>query len=185
MFHFLCAKVIIYRIYKLIYNEHTKNPSPAELKELILIKLGKKEKTVRDITLTSYIEDKCKYFEALPITSTASRKAKTVIAYRNLANLIKKYEEERKSKLTFDNIDEVKYWDFFTTLNEIYKRDEKKEHGYTVTNVARICKNLLFFLRQAIGDGYSISLNPDKKGLKIHARNGANEALTLSFVEDL
>src|ERR1700756_984690 len=157
-------------------NEYVRNPSPLELKELVLIKLNRKEKTVKDITLTSYIEDKCKYFETLPMTSTASRKAKTVTAYRNLANLIKKYEEEKKSKLTFDNLDEVKYWDFFNTLNEIYKRDEKKEYGYTVTNVARICKNLLFFLRQAVGDGYNVNLNLNKKGLKIYAENGANEA---------
>jgi len=93
-------------------SEHMRNPTPAELKDLIQLKLGNKEKVVKDISLTTYIENKCLYFESLPITSREKRSVDTIKAYRNLGNLIEKYEKKKEHKLTFDNLDETKYWDF-------------------------------------------------------------------------
>jgi hypothetical protein len=171
------VKTVSYTCLQTFKGEHSRNPSPSELKEFILVKLGRKEIIIKDIMISSYIEQKCKYFEALPLTSTEKRSKLTIKAYRNLANLIGKYESEKKIKLTFENLDETKYWDLFNVLSDIYKRDEEKDFGYTITNISRICKNLLFFLRQAVSDGFILKLNVnDKKGLKIHAKNGANEA---------
>jgi integrase len=91
---------------------------------------------------------------------------KTRIQYINLKNAILKYEKKTSASLTFGNITEEIYWDFFKVINELYK--EETGNYYIKTSIAKACKNLRSIFNSANEKNIHISLNYSKRGLKIH-----------------
>lgn len=161
------------------YSEHSRIPSPSELKELVLIKLDRKVKIIKDISLKSYISGKLEYFKSLPLTSANKVQKGTIQTYAHILTQIEKYETKRNEILTFQNFDETKYWTFFEVINEIYKEEHHKEnapsHGYMVNSIAKISKTFLSLLKMAKQDEVPMILNLDKKGLRIQELKKSNE----------
>ncbi|MDB5228914.1 MAG: hypothetical protein JWN78_3107 [Bacteroidota bacterium] len=153
--------------------EHEQNPSPQQLKDIIEVKLGRKEKMVKDITIVNFIDGKIKEFQKLPITARKHVTDGTIKNYSVFLNLLKKYESIAKLALTFKNLDEKKYWSFFTVVNN----DKKKEdlNGYTVNYMAKLSNIFLMFLRLASEANINVSLNIHKDGLNIEEMKSANE----------
>jgi hypothetical protein len=146
-------------------NEYDCNPTPTELKRLVFEKLDRIEKISDSVIITKYITQEIKRRAALPKTMNQHWGATTINAYKNLINHIKKYESKKNTILTFGDMTEEIYWDYFKTISEINK--EETGNLYIHNTIAKECKNLRVILNSALNNDITIGFNFNKKGLRI------------------
>ena len=166
---------VSYNTLNTYYGEYGKIPKPKELKELVMVKLERKEKIIQDSTLKYFITEKIKYFENLPQTATNKVERRTIQTYSNILIQIAKYEEATNEILTFNNFDEAKYWNFFTVINDVYKKEKELPYGYMVNSIAKTSKTFLSLMRMAEQDEIPMILKINKKGLRIQEVKKSNE----------
>jgi len=156
---------IAYTQLSLYRDAHDKNPNPNELKELIEIKLQRKEKPEKEVYIIDYIKKQIELRTSLSVGSKKKWSQATAIQYQNLINHIEYYETEKNIKLTFSNFTKELYLDFFETLNQ----QRIKEHGvpYLINGLAKICKHLYTILNSAYDDELRISFKFKSGDLKI------------------
>ena len=104
-------------------NEHECNPTPSELKRLVFEKLDRIEKIKHSVKITEYITQEIERRTVLPKTMKEHWGKTTVNGYKNLINHIEKYEVYKNTVLTFGEMTEEIYWDYFKTLSEIHKQE--------------------------------------------------------------
>lgn len=146
-------------------NEHDEIPEPKVLKQKILEKLKRIPKISTDIHVTDFITNLIERRTNLPSSSKEFWGEGTKIGYNNTLKHILNYEEFHDIKLSFEQLNEEIYWDFFKTINEIHKTNNGKP--YIRTTIAKECKNLRAIFNCANEENITIGFNFSKKGLKI------------------
>lgn len=146
-------------------NEHECNPTPSELKRLVFEKLDRIEKIKHSVKITEYITQEIERRTVLPKTMKEHWGKTTVNGYKNLINHIEKYEVYKNTVLTFGEMTEEIYWDYFKTLSEIHKQETG--NLYIHNTIAKECKNLRVILNSALNNDIEIGFNFNKGGLRI------------------
>lgn len=156
---------ICYAQLSYLRNLNDLDPAPLDLKNLVLEKLNRIEKPNTDVVITEFIKRTIDRRTNLPNTSTESWKQSTANQYTNLINHIKKHENKHGKTLTFGNLTEEVYWDFFKTINDI----EKEENGnyYKQSTISKDCKHLRAIFNCANEENIHIGINYSKRSLKI------------------
>jgi hypothetical protein len=158
-------ETLVYHQLSLFRNEHECNPTPTELKRLVFEKLDRIEKISDSIIITEYITKEIERRATLPKTNQEHWGKTTRGGYKNLSNHIKTYEAHKNTILTFAEMTEEIYWDYFATISQL----NKKETGflYIHNTIAKECKNLLSILNSAVGHDIKIGFNFNKRGMRI------------------
>lgn len=146
--------------------QHKKDPTPKELKHLILLALDRTKPTQTDKKISEYVSTLIKKRTELPKSSSEYWGEGSQRNYQNFKNHILKYESYSKSVMTFGDLTEEVYWSYFDCLNKLY-HSETGEY-YTVNNMAKECKNFKAILNCAVDDDIKIGFNFSKKKYKIH-----------------
>lgn len=154
-------------------NTKNENPSPQELKSLVLEKLGRIQKSESDIAISDYIEKLITHRTVLPNNSSEFWDTKTGNQYELLANRIKAYETTKNTRLTFETITEELYWDYFATINELKKISDG--NYYTQTSMNKEFRSLRAVFNCALSDNITINIAFSKKSLKIPSYSSAYE----------
>lgn len=156
-------------------------PTPKELKDELLIKLKRKERV--DVVLASIIqflkEDIKRYENGVGRNSYDRIKENTIKTYRTLKTLLEEYELSTGESLTFEILNENKYWEFWDVTDEILrgarvvdnpnraKKQTKNEYGYSVNSIRKYQDAFIKTLNRAKEQGFNPALDTNKKGLKV------------------
>jgi hypothetical protein len=146
-------------------NEHDEIPEPKILKQNILEKPKKVPKINNDILVTEFITNLIEKRTNLPNSSKEFWGKNTKVSYHNTLNYILNYEKFHDIKLSFKQMTEEVYWDFFKTIKEIHKTNKGKPN--IRTTIAKEYKNLRAIFNCTIEKNIAIGFNFSKKGLKI------------------
>lgn len=165
---------VLDKIQKLAYdqlsiyrNTHDCDPTPEQLKNILLQKLGRIEKKGTDIAISEYIEKLISYRTTLANTSTEFWDIKTGNQYQLMANRIKLYENTKNIILTFETMTEELYWDYFKTINDLKKTNDGSY--YTQSSMNKEFRSLRAVFNCALSDNITINIAFSKKSLKIPA----------------
>lgn len=156
-------------------------PTAKQFKSDLLIQLGRKQREQKKtVTVLSYLSDKIAYFESL---IGSGRKEEidenSIKIYRTLKIYIERYEFVREVKVTFENLDEKMYWDFWDVQDEILrgkiiipkKEGERKIavqiNGFLMSSINKYQKTFMRLLRLAIIDGVTVKLNTNNTNLVV------------------
>lgn len=154
-------------------NNFDEEPSIEELKKLIFEKLGRIKKDSNDISIYDFIEKLIAKRTKLSDTSSEFWGTTTGNQYQAIANRLKRYESEKKTNLTFGEITEDLYWDYFKTINDFQKKDNGEY--YTQTTVNKEFRSLRAIFNCAKEENININLAYSKKNLKIPASPSSYE----------
>ena len=159
--------------YKQFRKEHDRKPTPEELKKLIFIDLERAEKENKYVIITDYVTNLIARRTSIPSTSREHWKEGTKTQYENLIRLLELYETKTNSCLTFGELTEDIYWNFYEVINHFYH--EKNKVYYTITNMAKFSKQLKTIFNCAVNDDIKIGINHEKRNLKIHPADASHE----------
>ncbi len=159
-------------------NINEKEPTPNELKQLVLEKLGRIQKISNDIVITNYIEAQVKTRTTVNITSSKRWKITTGNQYTNLVNHIKNYEANKNVVLTFGKLTGDIFMDFFKEINEINKKGTGEYYAHNT--ISKENQHFRAILNSAIEDGIEIGFNHKKQESLIRKRNIENELFLTS-----
>lgn len=154
-------------------------PSAVEFKNALLIQLKRKQEDVREtVTIKTYLASKIKEFEKdVDSGKRNSLKEGSIKPYVTLLNYVKKYEVAKNMILTFENFDEVMYWDFWDVQDSILNgsivvpkiegvlEQRIKPNGFLVNGIVKYQKTFMRVLRMAIDDKLEIKINLLDKNL--------------------
>lgn len=158
----------------IIFVQNRIKPDPNYLKSKLEIKLGlSKVPPVENVSIINFISNKINERSQLPFNNKKYWSAGTVKSYNNLINLLELYQKKSKKILFFETLNDDIYWDFFNVINEIYFI-ENKEY-YTVTNMAKICKNLKAIMKSAEDEDIEVGLKYSNSKYKIFERKPSHE----------
>ena len=159
-------------------NINETEPSPNELKQLVLEKLGRIQKISNDVVITYYIEAQVKTRTTINITSTKRWKITTGNQYTNLVSHIKNYEANRNVVLTFGKLTGDIFMDFFKEINEINKKVTGEYYAHNT--ISKENKHFRAVLNCAVEDEIEIGFNHKKQEYLIRKRNIENELFLTS-----
>lgn len=154
-------------------NINEKEPTPKELKQLVLEKLGRIQKISNDIVITNYIEAQVKTRTTVNITSPKRWKITTGNQYTNLVSHIKNYEANKNIVLTFGKLTGDVFMDFFKEINEINKKITGEYYAHNT--ISKENKHFRAILNCAVEDEIEIGFNHKKKEYLIRKRDIENE----------
>jgi hypothetical protein len=161
------AQLSIYR------NTHDSDPTPIELKNILLEKLGRIDKPTTDKVITDYITISVKERTTINITSDKRWSIETGKQYTNLKNHIINYQNKKGIILTFGKLTGEIFMDFFKVINEIYK--EEKGENYAHNTIVKENKHFRALLNEATKDDIEIGFKFTKKEYFIKERKIKNE----------
>jgi hypothetical protein len=136
-----------YKQLELFRETHEKDPSPSELKNLILVKLKRIKKPNTDVLITDYIKDTVTTRTTVGIKSSKRWSKGTGKQYTNLKNHIENYEVKTNQTLTFGTITGEIFMDFFKTINDHQK--ELTNEFFAHNTIAKQNKHFRAILKAA------------------------------------
>lgn len=165
------------------------DPTPQQFKTDLLIQLGRKKREVKQtITILSYLNDKIKYYESIIGSGRKDElKDNSIKPYRTLAFYIQRYEIHTKTKLTFQNLDETLYWQFWDFQDLVLKGKIKIEkiegkksgtiapNGFMVSSIRKYQKTLFRVLKMAQSESIAIGLNINNTNLILEDKPNAKD----------
>ncbi|WP_366186500.1 phage integrase SAM-like domain-containing protein [Flavobacterium ovatum] len=154
-------------------NQHNKKPSNNELKEIILLKLGKTKDTSKDISITKYIEESVTSRTTAEITSKKRWSKATGKQYTNLKNHIENYESEKNTILSFGKLTGEIFMDFFKVINDLNKIENKVYYAHNT--IAKENKHFRAILNAAYKENIHIGFNHSNADYEIKRRKINNE----------
>ena len=160
------AQLSIYR------NTHDSDPTPIELKNILLEKLGRIDKPTTDKVITDYITISVNERTTVNITSDKRWSIETGKQYTNLKNHIINYQNKKGIILTFGKLTGEIFMDFFKVINEIYK--EEKGENYAHNTIVKENKHFRALLNEATKDDIEIGFKFTKKEYLIKERATKN-----------
>lgn len=154
-------------------------PTAKQFKTDLLIQLRRKQREQKKtFTILAYLNDKICLFESLKGSGRKDEiDENSIKVYRTLKVYLERYELVKQIQLTFENFDELIYWDFWNVQDEILrgkisipkKVGERKiavqENGFLMSSINKYQKTLMRLLRLAIADGISVNLNVNNTNL--------------------
>ncbi|MFV8325027.1 phage integrase SAM-like domain-containing protein [Flavobacterium sp. ZS1P14] len=159
----------------LFRDQHDKDPTPNELKTLILEKLGRTIKLNNDIRIIDYIAETVTRRTATEITSSQRWSAATGNQYTNLKNHIENYETNKKTILTFSKLTGEIFLDFFKEINDIHKK--ANDEYYAHNTIVKENKHFRAILNAALKNNISIGFNHTSEEYEIKRREIKNEII--------
>lgn len=177
-----------------LYNQYLSQkitPTPQEFKEALQQELNHKTIPHHSEAILEYLYDKIRIYKQLQGSARKDAlKAGSIKIYISLSHHIENYQIAMKETLTFGNLDEDRYWKFWTTLNEIFKgkievenpKQPKKQrtdpNGYSVNTIQKLQRRFLKILREAYNqDGKEVTLNLTNKNLIFKDADAIKEEL--------
>lgn len=165
-------------------------PTREELKVKLLDKLGRLQKVdTSNLSILDFLNQEISRYENELVKQTeGSLDENTIKTYRTVRTLIREYECATKEVLTFNNLDETKYWKLWDVLDDILRgnivlpkkiRDKaqpKQKYGYSVNSIRKYQDALIKTLNEA-KDNHGITpvLNTKRKGLKLRKANSIRD----------
>nr|WP_315142346.1 phage integrase SAM-like domain-containing protein [uncultured Flavobacterium sp.] len=156
---------ISYEQLSIFRNTYETDPTIKELKKIVFEKLGRVKKDNKNINIADYTEKLI--LKRTNISNTLSEFWGTTTGgqYQAIANRLRNYESKKNINLTFGEITEEIYWDYFKTINDVQKTDNG-EH-YTQTTINKEFRSLRAIFNCAKEENIDINLAFSKKSLKI------------------
>jgi hypothetical protein len=149
------------------------NPTPTELKKLVLEKLDRIEKVTNDKVITDYIIKSVSERTTINITSARRWSLTTGKQYTNLKNHIIKYQNKKGLLLTFGKLTGEIFMDFFKVINEIHK--EETGENYAHNTIVKENKHFRALLNEATKEDIEIGFKFTKREYLIKERKIKNE----------
>ena len=112
-----------------------------------------------------YIEKLISKRTNLSDTETGYWDTSTGNQYLAVVNRLKRYDLHKKTTLTFGDITEEQYWDYFKTINDFQKEDTT--NYYSQTTINKEFRSLRAVFNCAKEDNVKINIEYSKKSLKI------------------
>jgi hypothetical protein len=154
-------------------NTHESDPTPIELKNIVLEKLGRIEKATTDKVITDYITNSVNERTTTNITSDKRWSSETGKQYTNLKNHIVNYQNKKGITLTFGKLTGEIFMDFFKAINELYK--EETGDNYAHSTIVKENKHFRALLNEATKDDIEVGFKFTKKEYFIKERTIKNE----------
>ena len=154
-------------------NTHETEPTPDQLKKIVLEKIGRIEKSTTDKVITDYIIERVNDRTTTNITSKKRWSKETGKQYTNLKNHIINYQNKKGIILTFGKLNGELYMDFFKTINEIFK--EETGENYAHNTIAKENKHFRALLRDATENNIEVGFNFRKNEYFIRTRTNKDE----------
>ncbi|MDT0643319.1 phage integrase SAM-like domain-containing protein [Zunongwangia sp. F363] len=182
------------------YVSEGKMPTPEELKEELLVRLKRKERTdVMSVSILEFLKEDIKRYESGTGRNSVDRiKENTIKTYRTLKTLLEEYQITTGKTIYFDGFDEDYYWNFWDVTDEILrgvrevdnpnrsKRQTKNKNGYSVNSIRKYQDAFIKTLNRAKEQGFKSSLDTTKKGLKLPgADSSKNIFVTISELKQI
>jgi integrase len=171
---------ILDKIEKLAYdqlsiyrNTHEAEPTPDQLKKIVLEKIGRIEKSTTDKVIIDYITLRVDDRTTTNITSEKRWNKETGKQYTNLKNHIINYQNKKGITLTFGKLNGELFMDFFKVINEIYK--EESGENYAHNTIAKENKHFRALLKDATDNNIKVGFNFRKSEYFIKERAIKNE----------
>jgi integrase len=157
----------------------SRHPSAIEFKKALLVQMERKQADVREtVTIKTYLANKIKEIEKdVDSGKRSALKDSSIKPYVTLLNYIKKYELAKNIILTFENFNEVMYWDFWEVQDSILNGSivipriegvpvqRIKPNGFLVNGIVKYQKTFMRVLRMALDDKLDININILDKNL--------------------
>lgn len=165
-------------------------PTAEQFKKDLLFKLGEEVKIEIETTTTlyAYVSEKIAEFEGL---IGSGRKTEidenSIKIYRTLLAYLVQYEYVTKTKLTLEEFDDKKYWNFWSVLDDIVKgvieipvsiskkKRQIKPTGFLKSSVRKYQKSLIQIFKLAANDKYKIKLNFSDTNLILENRPASKD----------
>jgi integrase len=154
-------------------NTHEAEPTPDQLKKIVLEKIGRIEKSTTDKVIIDYITLRVDDRTTTNITSEKRWNKETGKQYTNLKNHIINYQNKKGTTLTFGKLNGELFMDFFKVINEIYK--EESGENYAHNTIAKENKHFRALLKDATDNNIEVGFNFRKSEYFIKERAIKNE----------
>ena len=146
-------------------NAFDKDPSKDELAQLVKVKLDRIQKPNNNIGIAEYIKNLIVKRTGLSDAETGYWDTSTGNQYQVVVNRLKRYDLLKNTTLTFGDITEEQYWDYFKTINDFQKADTS--NYYTQTTINKEFRSLRAIFNCAKEDNIKINIEYSKRSLKI------------------
>ncbi len=154
-------------------NTYEAEPTPDQLKKIVLEKIGRIEKSTTDKVIIDYITLRVDDRTTTNITSEKRWNKETGKQYTNLKNHIINYQNKKGITLTFGKLNGELFMDFFKVINEIYK--EESGENYAHNTIAKENKHFRALLKDATDNNIEVGFNFRKSEYFIKERAIKNE----------
>lgn len=165
------------------------NPDATQFKNDLLIQLGRNKREVSQVTtILNYLNKKIEYFENLKNSGRKDEISEnTIKPYRTLAYYIERYELHKNSKLTFQNLNETTYWDFWDFQDEVLKGNIKlpkiagrksgtiSKNGFLLSSIRKYQKTLFRILKMAQAENIKVELNTSNSNLIVEDKPNSKD----------
>ncbi len=175
-------------------------PTPQELRDELLVKLKRKDRVdVDSVTILQFLlEDIKRYENGVGRHSIDKIKENTIKTYRTLKTLLEEYQLSTGEILTFELLNENKYWEFWDVTDEIHrgerevdnpnraKKQAKNKYGYSVNSIRKYQDAFIKTLNRAKEQGFNPAIDTNKKGLKIPSSDSSkNIFITIPELKEI
>jgi hypothetical protein len=154
-------------------NTYDNDPTPIELKGILLEKLGRIEKAITDKVIIDYITSNINERTTTNITSEKRWSKETGKQYNNLKNHIINYQNKKGIILTFSKLTGEIFMDFFKVINEIHKEETGKNYAHNT--IKKENSHFRALLNEASQKDIEVGFNFRKKEYFIRERIIKNE----------
>ncbi|HRE76235.1 MAG TPA: hypothetical protein PLL09_00275 [Flavobacterium sp.] len=154
-------------------NTFDRDPSTKELKQLIEEKLNRTSKASIHIGIVEYTEKLIAKRTSLSNNELGHWDTSTGNQYQAVANRLKRYDTYNNSTLTFGDITEEQYWDYFKTINNFHMEDNG--NYYTQTTMNKEFRSIRAIFNCAKEENIKINIDYSKKSLKIATNKSTYE----------
>lgn len=171
------------------YVKNGENPSANEFKRDLEILIGRKEKDKKiQLTVHEFLNQKIKDdLENMNSAKKDAIKENTIKSYNTLSNYIENYEFVTKRTLTFDDLNEKVYWNFWDIQDDILRgnieisiegrgrKQQIKPMGFLVNSIVKYQKSLIKALRDAKETGIQVNLDLDDINLVLEEKPNSKD----------
>lgn len=175
-------------------NTHFKNlePTPKEVKAYLTGIYGRDKRQPKETTtILNFVNNHIIQLESIIGKGRKDEiKNSTINSYRNIPPLIKRYNEYTNKSLSFENLNESIYWEFWDVINEI-RTGNKSIPSYTLKPKPPLSQNTVktyqtYFVKickLAVKKGIEVNLDLTDTNLVNEASNGNTEK-TLAYLNE-
>lgn len=155
-------EILIHNIYRRLLNDNI-IPTPKLLRDELNEVLTEKQKVNKNVTFIEFIEKQI---------SNSTKRPRTIISYKQALRVLKEYCTEKKTTLTFEDINHYFYNDFINYL---------RERNYAENTIGSHIKRLKIFMNEAFEN--KLTTNLDFKSVRFKKPHENSEKIYLNLDE--
>ncbi|MDB5284519.1 MAG: hypothetical protein JWO06_3594 [Bacteroidota bacterium] len=150
------------------YSQNNELPRPEVLKEIIEVKLERRQPESTDSRIVSYIEKYIQVNAELTVTTKGKIGEGQVKKYVTIKNQLMDFEAQLNQPLSFLNFDNAKFLEWLDYANEQYKIKSENPYGYLNNTIAKNADTLRAILYKAKKDKIDMLIDMDDEKLIIN-----------------